>query len=112
MGWKSTWWGWRFGQLITAGAGYAAAGPAGLAAPIAGFALKKAANASTARQAQLLDEMVRARSELARTMPHLDKDAIKREITRRLSLAIRGAQVPVTTRGESYARRGAKQKDS
>jgi hypothetical protein len=45
-------------------------GPAGLGAvPIAGAIAKKIGDASTARQARVLDEMVRSRSPLARSLP-------------------------------------------
>lgn len=64
------------GALHAAGTGavggYAAAGPIGAAigmtAPIAGYGLKKVADASTQKQIQLLDEMVRMRSPLAQQL--------------------------------------------
>jgi len=54
------------GAVVSAAAGAHALGPAGLVAPLAGFAAKKVGNASTARGVAALDEMVRARSPLAR----------------------------------------------
>jgi len=57
------------GAVISGAAGYGAAGPAGVAAPAVGYALKKAGNALTARQVAKLDEMIRARSPLAQSMP-------------------------------------------
>lgn len=54
------------GALTTgAAATYAAGGPIGMAAPLAGWALKKAGNALTANNIAKLDELVRSRSPLA-----------------------------------------------
>lgn len=50
------------GSLVTAGAGAMAAGPAGLAAPIAGTIVKKIGNRMTEAQLEKLDEMIRARA--------------------------------------------------
>jgi hypothetical protein len=57
------------GAVVSGAAGYGAAGPAGVAAPAIGYALKKVGNALTARQVAKLDEMIRARSPLARSLP-------------------------------------------
>ncbi|SFO74296.1 hypothetical protein SAMN05216330_104455 [Bradyrhizobium sp. Ghvi] len=50
------------GSLVTAGAGAMAAGPAGVAAPIAGGAIKKLGNKMTMAQLEKLDQMIRARA--------------------------------------------------
>jgi hypothetical protein len=60
------------GALASAGTGFAAAGPAGAAAPAAGFLLKKLGNALTAKQARILDEMIRARAPRSRSLPALN----------------------------------------
>lgn len=82
------------GQLVTAGAlgggGYALGdtqgGMAGVAAAIVGGrALKGVANASTARQAAILDDMVRSRAPLAKNKPlqiSADREAIARALLR------------------------------
>lgn len=53
------------GALTTGAAGAYAAGPIGMAAPLAGWALKKTGNAITAKNVAKLDELVRSRSPLA-----------------------------------------------
>lgn len=53
------------GALTTGAAATYATGPVGMAAPLAGWALKKAGNAITARNVAKLDELVRSRSPLA-----------------------------------------------
>jgi hypothetical protein len=50
------------GALVTGGAASLAAGPMGLAAPLAGYATKKIGNAMTQRQVRKLDEMIRSRA--------------------------------------------------
>lgn len=61
------------GMMLTGGAGALAAGPAGAALPAVGFGLKRLQNASTMRQAAILDEMIRSRSPLAQTMQALQQ---------------------------------------
>lgn len=56
------------GAMLTAGAGAMAAGPAGLAAPLAGAALKSLGNSMTARKLAALNQMIRARSPLAQSL--------------------------------------------
>lgn len=60
------------GALAASGTGFAAAGPAGAAAPAAGFLLKKLGNALTAKQARILDEMIRARAPHSQSLPALN----------------------------------------
>lgn len=59
------------GMLSAGGAGALAAGPAGAALPVVGFGLKRLQNASTLRQAAILDEMLRSRSPLAQQIQAL-----------------------------------------
>lgn len=54
------------GALTTGAAAAYATGPVGLAAPLAGWALKKAGNAITANNIAKLDELIRSRSPLAK----------------------------------------------
>lgn len=65
------------GALASAGAGYAAAGPAGLAAPVAGYFAKTLGNMSTARSVNVLDEMLRSRSPLAQSAPVVQPTAMQ-----------------------------------
>ena len=53
------------GSTLMAAGGALAAGPMGVAAPVAGYALKQAGGASTRRQVELLIEMIKRRSPLA-----------------------------------------------
>lgn len=57
------------GAMVAGGLGGMATGGPGFAIPVAGFALKKVADASTMRQVRRLDEMVRSRAPLAKAMP-------------------------------------------
>lgn len=66
------------GAVVAAGVGGAATAPYGgfgAALPAVGWLLKRASDASTRRQATILDEMVRGRSPLAQGMP-----AVKSEL--------------------------------
>src|SRR5262249_98044 len=81
------------GSFLTAGAGGLAVGPAGVALPAVGFAAKALSNASTLRQARILDEMVRRRSPLqAASPPSLSESALRIAGRRSIPLALIAGQ--------------------
>jgi hypothetical protein len=70
------------GAVASAATGAAALGPAGAAAPVIGYALKKLSDASVERQVRLLDEMTRRRAPLAQTSAYqkAQQDALRQAL--------------------------------
>jgi len=63
------------GAAIVGGGSTLAAGPVGMAVPIAGYALKTLSNRMTLQQASKLSEMIRSRSPLASSMEKFETSA-------------------------------------
>lgn len=74
------------GSIVTASAGAMAAGPMGLAAPIAGTVVKKIGNRMTESQLNRLDEMIRARAPHS-AQANLIRQAAQEAMQRRLAAA-------------------------
>lgn len=63
------------GAMVASGGGYAAAGPAGIALPGVGVAMRALSNKLTLKQAERISESVRANSPLASSMQKFEEKA-------------------------------------